>query len=216
MRTIWFVRHGQSESNAGLPVLFPGSSVLTEQGQIQARHVATALPSAPDLIVTSPYIRTQLTAAPTIERFPTIPHEEWPVQEFHYLSLPRDRPSTLAERSPLAAAYWERCDPFYNDGPDVESFSDLLERVQTTKEIMLARPEHFIVVFSHGLFSRALLWSLLSKHVPLTSACMQRFRNFMKGIRMPNAAIMEFRCTEDRIYTGGICIDHLPDEMMTH
>jgi hypothetical protein len=35
--------------------------------------------------VTSPHLRTQQTTAPTIERFPDVPVEVWPIEEFTYL-----------------------------------------------------------------------------------------------------------------------------------
>jgi broad specificity phosphatase PhoE len=46
---------------------------LTELGWSQAREVAANWTETPSLIVTSPYLRTQQTAAPTIERFPNVP-----------------------------------------------------------------------------------------------------------------------------------------------
>jgi 2,3-bisphosphoglycerate-dependent phosphoglycerate mutase len=37
---VWLIRHGQSESNAGLPSREPGASVLTPLGHWQAEQVA--------------------------------------------------------------------------------------------------------------------------------------------------------------------------------
>ena len=67
MRAI-FIRHGQSTGNAGVPCHDLGAIELTELGQEQAREVAASWIEAPALIVTSPYTRTQQTAAPTIAR----------------------------------------------------------------------------------------------------------------------------------------------------
>src|SRR3546814_14466565 len=84
MRSI-FNRHGQSTGNAGVPCDDLGAIELTELGQEQAREVAASWTPAPALIVTSPYTRTRQTAAPTIARFPGVPVEVRPIEEFTYL-----------------------------------------------------------------------------------------------------------------------------------
>lgn len=65
-----FIRHGQSTGNAGVPSPDLASIALTELGDAQARAVAAAWIETPALIVTSPYLRTQKTAAPTSAHFP--------------------------------------------------------------------------------------------------------------------------------------------------
>ena len=74
-----FIRHGESTGNAGVPCHDLGSIELTERGHEQARQVAASWTQAPALVVTSPYTRTQQTAAPTIARFPGVPVEVWPI-----------------------------------------------------------------------------------------------------------------------------------------
>ncbi len=56
-----FVRHGQSTGNAGIPCDDLGSIPLTELGWAQSREVAASWAETPDLIVTSPYLRTRST-----------------------------------------------------------------------------------------------------------------------------------------------------------
>jgi probable phosphoglycerate mutase len=82
---VWLIRHGQSESNAGLPSADWRRIPLTELGYRQAEHVAGVFADPPRFIVTSPYLRARQTAQPTIERYPGAPGEEWAVQEFSYL-----------------------------------------------------------------------------------------------------------------------------------
>jgi broad specificity phosphatase PhoE len=82
---VWLIRHGQSESNAGLPSADWRAIPLTELGQRQAEHVAGVFADPPRLIVASPYLRARLTAQPTIDRYPGAAFEDWPVQEFSYL-----------------------------------------------------------------------------------------------------------------------------------
>ena len=106
-----FIRHGQSTGNAGVPFPDLVSIALTELGQAQARAVAAAWIETPALIVTSPYLRTQQTAAPTIARFPDVPVEVWPIEEFTYLQPARWNGTLSAERLPYLERYWQTADP---------------------------------------------------------------------------------------------------------
>jgi broad specificity phosphatase PhoE len=93
-----FIRHGQSTGNVGIPCEDLSLQELTEKGRQQAREVATNWTQTPDLIVTSPYLHAQQTAQPTIERFPSVPVEVWPIQEFAYLEPSRWNGTLSAER----------------------------------------------------------------------------------------------------------------------
>ena len=77
--------------------------------------------------MTSPYLRARQTAQPTISRFPAVAGQEWPVQEFTYLTVLNGRASTAAERRPYARAYWDQADPDHA-GPGAESFAGLIRR----------------------------------------------------------------------------------------
>ena len=76
--------------NAGIPAHDLALLKLTKLGWRQSRDVAAGWTETPSLIVTSPYLRTQQTAAATTARFPDVPVEVWPIQEFTCL-----RPSKL-------------------------------------------------------------------------------------------------------------------------
>lgn len=111
MIRVFLIRHGQSESNAGLRSADPGSAPLTPDGHRQARQIARVLADVPALIVTSPYLRARQTAQPTISRFPQAACQEWPVQEFTYLGDLHGRTSTAAERQPCAGRTGTRPTP---------------------------------------------------------------------------------------------------------
>jgi len=53
-----FIRHEQSTGNAGIPCHDLTLLELTELGLQQIREVAASWTETPDLIVTSPYLRT--------------------------------------------------------------------------------------------------------------------------------------------------------------
>ncbi|WP_051468724.1 histidine phosphatase family protein [Actinomadura oligospora] len=193
-RRIWLIRHGESESNAGLPTNGPGASPLTPLGRRQAERVAALFPSAPSLIVSSDFVRARETAAPTRARFPGVPYEEWPVEEFTYLGSLHGPNTTNEERRPYAEAYWKRSDPSHVDGGDGESFQDLISRARAMLDTLAARPEPgLIAVFSHGLFIRAAMWTLLTGITEPTSDQMRAFFRFIEGSRTPNGTIVELR-----------------------
>jgi broad specificity phosphatase PhoE len=151
-----FIRHGQSTGNAGLPSHDLARIELTELGRAQSRRVADEWVEAPTLIVTSPFLRTQQTAAPTVERFPGVPVEVWPIEEFTYLHPARWNGTSSAERLPYVESYWSGADPHYCDGEGAESFNALLRRAEAALTLLAALPDDALVyAFSHGQFIQA-------------------------------------------------------------
>src|SRR5262249_12544419 len=77
--TVYLLRHGQSEANAGEATPSPEAAGLTAVGRLQSRALAAALDAAPELIVVSRFRRARETAAEAHARFPEARIEEWPV-----------------------------------------------------------------------------------------------------------------------------------------
>lgn len=151
-----FIRHGQSTGNAGMSCHDLATIELTEKGWNQARRVADEWTETPSLIVTSPFLRTQQTAAPTIERFPDVPVEVWPIEEFTYLQPSRWNGTLAADRAPHLERYWGEADPVYCDGEGAESFSTLLRRAEAALARSAGLPSPGpVYVFSHGQFIQA-------------------------------------------------------------
>jgi len=207
---VFLIRHGESESNAGLTSDDPGSIPLTPDGHRQARQIARALADIPALIVTSRYLRARQTAQPTISRFPAAACEEWPVHEFTYLPHLHGRTSTAQERQPYARAYWDQANPDYaSDG--AESFTGLLSRTTDFLNRLSAQRSGPVVVFTHGLFMRAVAWSLLTGITRPDENQMRSFRRFANRYLIPNAGVIELRNTDGDApaLLGGSTI-HLP------
>jgi 2,3-bisphosphoglycerate-dependent phosphoglycerate mutase len=211
MPTVWLIRHGESEANAGLPTIDPSITPITAKGERQAQQVAQAFTQPPALIVTSPYHRTQQTAQPTRARFPTVPHAEWPVQEFTYLAPARYRGSTIEHRLPLSDAYWQRNDPVHLDGVGAESFADLLVRVQITQTKLIQSEENFVAIFSHGRFIRAFIWAVLTRSTEATPKRMRQFQSLITAFSVPNGSILKLHVQNSEIWFNGIYTDHLSD-----
>ncbi len=210
MIRVFLIRHGESESNAGLPSADPGSPPLTLDGHRQARQVARVLPGTLALIVTSPYLRARQTAQPAISRFPATPCQEWPVQEFSYLGDLHGRTTTPQERQPYARAYWDQADP-HHASHGAESFTGLLGRTADFLNRLTAQISGPVVVFTHGLFMRAVAWSLLTGVTTPDQDQMRSFRHFANHYLIPNAGIIELRQAghDAPVLLGGSTI-HLP------
>ncbi|KGK24500.1 histidine phosphatase family protein [Pseudomonas plecoglossicida] len=177
MLTVHFVRHGESAANAGTATSDPALIPLTDMGWEQARAVAERFLQAPTLIVTSPYERAADTAKPTIVRFPGVPVEIWPVEEFTYLSLTRCANTTPADRRPWVEGYWRSADPEFVDGPGTESFASLIQRARESLRRLHGMPGT-VAVFGHGQFIQAVRWLIVESPVRIDSAAMRDFRAF--------------------------------------
>jgi broad specificity phosphatase PhoE len=124
--------------------------------------LASRWTDTPNLIVTSPYTRARQTAQPTIDRFPHVPVEVWPVEEFTYLVPTRWNGTTFEERRPITENYWTTCDPDLCDGPGAESFSALLRRAEAALARLSSLPaDSTALAFTHGQFMRAVRITVL-------------------------------------------------------
>ncbi len=213
-KEVWFIRHGESISNANLPTKHPAASELTEKGHREAEYIAQAFTDKPDLIVVSPYIRARQTAVPTINRFNPVNVTEWPIHEFSYLHPERYNGTTGHDRWPEAKAFWERMDPLEKEGNEGESFTELLARVHAMDRQLRQEPAQFIAIFSHGLFLRAFLWMTLTGIREATQQSMEKYLFFSRGISMPNGSILKTRFEADgRILFSPFDTAHLPEKL---
>jgi broad specificity phosphatase PhoE len=192
MQTI-FIRHGESTGNAGIPCNDLALLELPPTGYRQAEQVAAGWLHTPDLIVTSPYLRTKQTALPTLQRFPSVPFEVWPIQEFIYLEPSRWNGTLSKDRKPYIDAYWSAADPAYCDGPNAESFTTLLDRArQTLRRLEAQSTDSRVFVFSHGQFIHAVRMLIL---YPAQSDA-ERMRLFWRKDGLPSVLNSEVVETE--------------------
>lgn len=152
-KDILFVRHAESRSNAGFATKDAYSIPLSPRGIVQAENLAKNFPIVPELIVVSSYIRTQETAEPLISKLDNVKVEVWDtVHEFTYLDREKYKDTTSLERRKYVYEYWDKKDPFFKDGPQEESFFDLLKRAEKFIEEVRERKEKKIAIFSHKQF----------------------------------------------------------------
>ena len=205
MKDLWIIRHAESLANIGESTSTPREIPLSENGLRQADELASSIDDRPDLIIVSPYVRSQQTAEPFFERYPDIATETLLIQEFTYLSVSRCRGTNYEGRKPWVAEYWEKADPNYCDGDQAESFAEFIRRCETFVRQMREREYELAFVFTHEQFIKGLLWSAMQLGREMTSDSMQAFQKFMVSFSIPNATIIRTKIDEDgAVYFGKI------------
>lgn len=191
MTVVSLFRHAESMANNGAVTSDPATIPLSEIGMAQAQSLARTIKArvAPDLIVISPYLRSQQTAQPVINRFPSAMVQTWEIQEFTYLAPNRCIDMTAANRRAMVDEYWARSDPRYKDGPGAESFAMFIERVDMAIE-ELKLLSGVIWVFGHGKFMQAMRWR--DEQQDVTGQYMAAFRRYDLENPIVNCSAIEF------------------------
>lgn len=204
------IRHAESLANIGAATSTPREIPLSEKGFYQAKVLADSIRPRPDLIVVSPYLRSQQTAENLVRRFPDTPTEVLTVQEFTYLSVSRCRNTAHHERKPLVEEFWTRGDPFYCDGEQAESLAEFFRRIEKFLFQMTERNFELAFVFTHEQFIKALIWEVLHPKKTFDSKFMNEFQKFMLSFGVPNTAVMKLRIEANgEFYIGKIETSHL-------
>ena len=210
MPLIYLIRHGESESNIGLPTYNPAEVRLTVKGIFEAECIAKFFRRCPNLIVTSPYLRARETATPTLRRFPNTKCEVWSVQEFTYLSYLKMSRTTIMQRRPRVDKYWDICDPSYTDGEGCESFIDLINRTKSIITKIKDSSDASLAIFTHGQFIKAFIWLLLSRSQNIQSQHMKQFLAFLNSFSIINGSIIKIRFHKsDRFWISNVITNHI-------
>lgn len=205
MTQFWLVRHGESESNIGLPDPSREGAKLTARGREQVQALVDVLPE-PDLIVASPFVRAQESAEPLRAKHPHAAHATWQVQEFcpladeHYTAVP------MATRLPHFRAFFEIDDPAHRCAPNTETFGEGLQRVETMFDQLRASEHERIVVFTHGTILRMTFWV---HNFGNLARGVVAFGAFQKTFSLPNCAYLHGQIDNNTIFLSGIVTDHL-------
>lgn len=152
----WLIRHGQSTSNVGIWSSRSYDVTLTDLGHVQAQKIADQILTSPAHIISSPMRRALQTAEPTQIKWPDVPLDIWPIQEFAYLSRSKYERKTAEQRAQFVRDYWTNLDPFYCDGADSESFAGFIDRLKVFHQDLMNEKGH-VLVFGHGQFFKAFL-----------------------------------------------------------
>jgi probable phosphoglycerate mutase len=200
---VLLVRHGQSLANAGGKTVDHNTNPLTELGRMQSRVFADRLDCKPTLFVVSPFLRAQQTAEPLRQRFPDVPVEEWPIQEFTFLEPTRHKGTSEEDRQPNVTSYWQRQDPAFLDGPGAESFTQFFDRArEAIRRLVTRNPGGCIVIVTHGYFMQA--FRLVVRFPNATDAeLMANFLRFHLTNFIQNTDSLEFAIQDGKILLIG-------------
>ena len=185
MKTVYFVRHGESEGNAGNKFQ-SAVEKLTEVGIQQAEYVAKRFASIPiDVILAS----TMLRAYHTAQKIAELTNKKLVVND---VLVEVSRPTSLhgqTKNDPeIEAIDAELMRKFGNaewKHSDEENFYDLQKRAQKAIAMILERPEENICVVTHGFFLRMMFAEMMfgADLTPVTFLHMNRvMKTFNTGI----------------------------------
>jgi len=193
VKTIYIVRHGQSEANVGNFKFGDTNSPLTTIGRSQAMHIAQRCTNLPiDVIVASSMKRAQETAQTIAERVGK------PV-ETSDLFRERRLPSSFEDGDmvlPRAREdFFQWTDTLYKSGTryeDGENFEEIRTRATQALEYLEKRREENILVVAHGFFLRALLACVM--YGPDVSD--EEFRRIALRLKTENTGVSVFNYGE--------------------
>jgi broad specificity phosphatase PhoE len=153
-KIIYFVRHGETENNAG-GIRQGSAGSLTEKGREQALAAAMRFPKnkgRPQAIIASPYERTKETAE-IIGKYLKMP------AEYSDLLVERKNPTEIlghwsGDRE--VRAITDLIDKSYHEDDlrvsDEENFVDLKERAKKLLTYIVERPEERMIMVTHSRF----------------------------------------------------------------
>ena len=179
MKTIYFIRHGQTELNR-LRIVQGGGvdSSLNDTGRVQAQAFFEKYQHLDfEAVLTSKLKRTHETVAPFIERglpweqFAEINEMGWGVHEGK-----EGTPEMREEYVNLTAAW--RSGDYSARIAEGESAKELGDRVSDFIEMLKQRPEKLLLVCAHGRLMRCLM--CLLQEQPLSQ--MQSFQHSNTGL----------------------------------
>ncbi len=186
MKTIYFVRHGESEANAGAPLFQAETSPLTAKGHEQAKFIAErARKLSFELLIASPAVRAQQTAKYISDvTGKSIKSEEL----FLERRLPEEIVGKPRNDSHMNSLYekWEQ--GFFKEGIRVgtgENFIDLKDRAGNALQYLAERPESSILVVAHGFLLRMIVARIIFGEA-LTIA---EFGKILQSIRTANTGL---------------------------
>ncbi|MDB5264588.1 MAG: hypothetical protein JWN64_159 [Parcubacteria group bacterium] len=202
MKTVYLIRHGESEANVGM-ISEMEAPALTEKGQQQAAFLAERASRLPvQAIVASTLLRAEQTAEAVAKRTGLALETSPLFVERSRASIQTDKPKdhedfVIAEQNILA----NFTVPGYRFA-DEENFDDLKERAQKALQYLEERPEEHILVVTHGFFLRALIAQVTFGEALTAHECdrmMWSFRTQNTGL-----TIIKYDETKDRpwwVYT---------------
>ncbi len=185
IKTIYFVRHGQSEHNVA-PIFQAPDSQLSNVGIEQAKYIADRVSKLSfDVLISSPFERAKQTAEEISKKTGKIP-------EYSDLFIERVKPSSIYSKpysDEQASNLWREWDKsLYTPGlkiEDGENYDDLVNRADKALDFLNNRQEQSFVVVTHGFFLRMIIFRVLIGNFGNGNI----FQHFQKASAMENTGL---------------------------
>lgn len=194
LKTIYFVRHGQSVDNAA-PVFQGLGSPLSKQGEKQAELIANRLKHVDfDALVASPIKRANQTAqAISKASGKSVDSCDLFVECIKPSSIEDGRPWTDQNAQHVWREWRKTLFPAENNTKfeDGENYAEIIQRADDALKYLLDRPEQTIVVVTHGYFLRTLIVRALFDQT-VTPELMHKFQQ-RAGTQNTAITVMEYR-----------------------
>lgn len=189
LKTVYFVRHGQSEHNAA-PIFQSPDSSLNSKGQNQAVYIADRVSKLSfDVLVSSTFQRAKQTAE-------VISKTTGKTPEYSKLFVERIKPSNINGKpysDEQASKIWREWDEsLYTSGlkvEDGENYDDLIARADKALTFFNKRSEQSFVVVTHGFFLRTIIFRVLMGDC----ASGKIFKQFQRASSMENTGLTVLR-----------------------
>lgn len=200
MKKIIFVRHAQSEANAG-GVSKPNASIeLTEKGLGQAQLLADEWLEEPSQIYVSEFIRTTQTAMPLMEKYGITPISLAGLNEFNTFGYEFVKGLTGQQRLPLTLAYWKTSDPDARCGETGQTYNEFCAQVDNFIPTLFTLEDHSAIV-GHGMWMTQLMWQSLGFGSRISDAStMKAFMKFHMALHIGNTQKFNLYLTDDKVF----------------
>lgn len=190
IKKVYFVRHGETEGNAGGYFQFPDTP-LTQTGHDGARALAERFRHLKiDELIVSPFLRTQQTAEPIskVLDLPIITYEDF--HEIDQATVMRGvKIYSDAGKAYNELYYKEHFISSDHQLEGLENYHDVITRVKSCITMLEENKNENILVVSHGNFLRFVIAYLLMGKKNDMETIMTINHSFL---RMSNVGITEF------------------------
>lgn len=192
-KTVYFVRHGESEHNA-TPFFQALDSPLSQKGVEQAKFIAKRISKLDfDKLISSPIVRTRQTAE-FISKATNKPII------FSDLFVECVKPSSIEGKpyaDPEASRIWhEWIKSEFTPGVKVENaenYDEIIARADKALDFLLKQPEKTMVVVTHGFFIKTMLARILLQN----TLSPESFRAFHQVTKTENTGLTVIRYSDE-------------------
>ncbi|OOR91961.1 histidine phosphatase family protein [Moraxella bovis] len=193
MKSLYFIRHGESLANAGGTPLPNADIPLTEKGHTQAKDRLAhwqRLGIHPSRIYHSAMLRTQQTALPFCQYYDMPTSTLDLLDELNALAFDVIKDISVDARRLMNANWWQTVEPDDRHGVGADSFGGFMKRVDT----FIGRIDGFdgfddnTLFFGHGIWLGLLAYRLMNLPVR-NNGDIRRFRAFQTAMPMHNTVL---------------------------